>query len=78
MPETHLDSAGAYSLAELVSLQFQFGRDVIYSFGPYSTLYSTLYHPFTDFTSLWNGLLLTFTYTFAADATFNRNSLSGF
>jgi hypothetical protein len=60
---TDLDSSGAFSLAELLRLNLQFGKDIVYSFGPYSTLYSRFYTPYTDYMTISIGLLFTLIYT---------------
>jgi hypothetical protein len=57
IPFTDLDSSGAFSLAELSHLKYQFGKDIVYSFGPYSTLYTHLFSPYSDVLTL---LLLLF------------------
>ncbi|MCX4140333.1 hypothetical protein M0D68_19205 [Paraburkholderia sp. SEWSISQ10-3 4] len=43
-----LDSSWAYAMNEAVARHLVFGRDVIFTFGPFASVYTTLYHPATD------------------------------
>jgi hypothetical protein len=48
MPGVGLDSSWAYALNEAVSRGYVFGRDLIYTFGPYVSVYTHMYGPTTD------------------------------
>jgi hypothetical protein len=43
-----LDQAWAYAMNEAVAHRMVFGRDVIFTFGPYASAYTWMYHPKTD------------------------------
>jgi hypothetical protein len=47
-PEPNLDSAWEYAMNEAVARGMVFGRDVIFTFGPYACAYTWQYHPATD------------------------------
>lgn len=48
MPGIGFDQSWKYALNEAVSRGSVFGRDVIYSFGPYASVYTRMYSPATD------------------------------
>jgi hypothetical protein len=43
-----LDPSWAYALNEAVARHLVFGRDVVFTFGPFASVYTTFYHPATD------------------------------
>lgn len=43
-----LDSSWGYALNEAVAKHLVFGRDVVFTFGPFASVYTTFYHPATD------------------------------
>ena len=47
-PDPNLDSAWEYAMNEAVARGMVFGRDVIFTFGPYACAYTWQYHPATD------------------------------
>lgn len=48
MPQSNLDASWALAMNQAVVAHLVFGRDVIFTFGPYSSVYTTYYHPSTD------------------------------
>jgi hypothetical protein len=48
LPTVGLDSSWAYALNEAVSRGYVFGRDLIYTFGPYASLFTHMYGPTTN------------------------------
>ncbi|MGL4317709.1 MAG: hypothetical protein ACRCTL_14005 [Pseudomonas sp.] len=48
MPETGLDPSWMLGMNQAVAQGLVFGRDVIFTFGPYSAVYTQRYHPATD------------------------------
>src|ERR1700736_1107722 len=47
-PQPDLDSAWRYAMNEAVARQMVFGRDIIFTLGPYACAYTGQYHPATD------------------------------
>jgi hypothetical protein len=47
-PEPDLDSAWEYAMNEAVARHMVFGRDIIFTLGPYACAYTGQYHPATD------------------------------
>jgi len=48
MPELGLDPSWRYAINEAVAQKLVFGRDLIFTFGPYASIYTKVYHPATD------------------------------
>ena len=53
MPRAGLDPSWCYAINEAVERGLVFGRDMIFTFGPMGSVYSTAYGPGTDFQMLW-------------------------
>lgn len=58
-PSSGLDPSWKFAANEAVARGMSFGKDFIFTFGPYSSLYTGIYHPTTDTLMLFSGLLLT-------------------
>ncbi|QBS12355.1 hypothetical protein [Legionella geestiana] len=58
MPSISLDGAWAYALSEAVGRGLVFGRDIVFTLGPYAPVYTKVFHPATDALTLFAGLLL--------------------
>ncbi|WP_321901294.1 hypothetical protein [Paraburkholderia tropica] len=43
-----LDLSWAFAMNDAVARHLAFGRDVVFTFGPWASVYTTLYHPATD------------------------------
>lgn len=65
MPGDGLDPSWQLWLNEAVSKKLRFGTDVIFTFGPYSSLYTKSYHPATDSLIVLTGTLFAVGYIFA-------------
>jgi len=48
MPKVGLDPSWNFTLNQAIAQGFIFGRDLIFTFGPYAPLYTNLYHPEID------------------------------
>jgi len=57
-PINTLDSGWAFALNVAAAKGLIFGKDVIFTFGPYASIYSGQYFPATDAQSIWGGSLL--------------------
>jgi hypothetical protein len=48
MPGPGLDTSWMMAMNEAVAQHLVFGRDIVFTFGPYASIYTELYHPATD------------------------------
>lgn len=48
MPAPGLDASWAMGLNQALAQGLSFGKEVIFTLGPYSSIYTKFYHPFTD------------------------------
>lgn len=48
MPRPGLDPSWQYALNVALAHGFQFGEDIVFTFGPYGSIYTKLYHPETS------------------------------
>jgi hypothetical protein len=58
MPEGGLQGSWTYSLNEAVAHRLIFGKDIIFTFGPYASIYTRLYSPSTVWGMLLGSLVL--------------------
>jgi len=58
MPEPGLDPAWMQAVNEAVARHLVFGRDVIFTYGPFASVYTCLYHPATDMLMLGGRVLV--------------------
>ena len=57
-PEAGLDPSWRYALNEAVARHLVFGRDFIFTFGPLASVYTTMYHPATDWMMLFGSVMM--------------------
>lgn len=62
MPADMLDESWALGLNQAVAQGLTFGKDLIFTFGPYSFVFSKMYHPATDALMLVSSAYLAVTY----------------
>jgi hypothetical protein len=62
MPDTSLDTSWQYAMNEAVARHLSIGTQIIFTYGPYSSLSTQFYDPSTDTLILWAGLLLALSY----------------
>lgn len=74
MPGESLDPSWAYGMNEAVAQGMSFGKDVVFTLGPYSSVYTTLYHPATDKLMIFGSLFLAISFTIAAYLNFRMTS----
>ncbi|EHK66874.1 hypothetical protein KYC_08085 [Achromobacter arsenitoxydans SY8] len=65
MPRDGLDPSWRYALNMAVENGYVFGRDLIFTFGPLGSVYSTVYSPFTDHMMMWASALYAAGFVFA-------------
>lgn len=62
MPAEGLDPSWRFGINQAVSQGLVFGRDLIFTFGPYASIYTKTYHPATDFLMLAGTFYLAISY----------------
>ncbi|MEB0013781.1 hypothetical protein QN379_13960 [Glaciimonas sp. Gout2] len=72
MPSGGLDPSWQFALNQAVAQGFQFGKQIIYTFGPYASIYTKEYHPSTDFIMLMGSLYLVASYAFCCSILMRR------
>src|SRR5262245_60787656 len=58
MPQGHLDPSWQLGLNQAIAQGLVYGRDIVFTLGPYASVYTELYHPATDALMLWATLYL--------------------
>ncbi len=62
MPKSGIDSSWMYGLNQATFQKLIFGKEVIFTFGPYASIYTKTYHPSTDFMMVAGSLYLALSY----------------
>ncbi|MBI1906843.1 MAG: hypothetical protein HYS20_11505 [Rhodocyclales bacterium] len=62
MPAASLDPSWVFAMNEAVARGLVFGKDVVFTFGPYASIYTKAYHPATDAMMLGGSLYLALSY----------------
>lgn len=65
MPAPGLDASWALGLNQAVALGLSFGKQIIFTLGPYSSIYTKAYHPSTDLMMMGGSLYLACSYWFS-------------
>ncbi len=65
MPGADLDGAWMLAMNEAVARGLRIGEEIIFTFGPYASVYSTMYHPATDALMIAGALVLAAGYSVA-------------
>jgi len=62
MPAVGLDPSFQSGLNQAVAQDLIFGKDIVFTFGPYASIYTRVYHPATDSRMVFAGFFLALTY----------------
>jgi hypothetical protein len=62
MPADGLDNSWMFAMNQGVAQGLVFGRDIVFTFGPYASIYTELYHPATDRLMVCGSLFLGLSY----------------
>ncbi len=62
MPAAGLDSSWMDAMNQGVAQGFVFGKDIVFTFGPYASIYTEVYHPATDRLMVCGSLFLGISY----------------
>ena len=65
MPSSGLDPSWVLDMNQAVSQGFNFGEDIIFTYGPYASIYTKAYHPATYQMMIWGSLFLAIGYIIA-------------
>jgi hypothetical protein len=65
MPARGLDTSWELAMDQAVAQHLSFGKDIMFTYGPYASIASRMYHPATDRRMMWGSLLLAVSYTTA-------------
>jgi hypothetical protein len=76
MPGANLDPSWRMGMNQAVAQGLAIGRDIIFTFGPYASIYTGTYHPATDAMMLWGSLLFAVCLGIAAALTFRKGRWS--
>jgi len=57
-PADNLDSSWQFALNAAVTKKLAFGQDIVFTLGPYASVYTAQYHPGTDRLMFWGSCLL--------------------
>ena len=58
MPLAGLDMSWMMAMNQAIAQHLVFGKDIVFTFGPYASIYTKLYHPATDRLMIWGSLFL--------------------
>jgi hypothetical protein len=65
MPADGLDASWQFGMNEAVARGMSFGKEVVFTYGPYASICTQSYHPATDGRMMWGSLLLAVSYVSA-------------
>lgn len=65
MPAEGLDPSWMAAMNQATAQALDFGREVIFTFGPYASVYTRTYHPATDAMMMWGSLHVFIAYSLA-------------
>lgn len=63
MPWESLDPSWEYGMNEAVAQGMAFGKDIVFTFGPYASIYTKAYHPATDHLMILGSLYLAISFS---------------
>jgi len=63
MPDSDLDPSWRFGMNQAVAQGLAIGKDIIFTFGPYASIYTKSYHPSTDFMMVSGSLYLALSYS---------------
>ncbi len=62
MPTAGLDPSWTLGMNEAVAQGFSIGKQIVFTFGPYASIYTKYYHPSTDWLMLFGAIVLAVSY----------------
>lgn len=74
MPSGDIEGSWIFGLNQAIAQHLDFGKSVVFTFGPYASVYTRNYHPATDLIMMGGSLYLALSYFFALMLLLNRTS----
>lgn len=71
-----LDNSWIFGMNQAIAQHLAFGRDIIFTFGPYASVYTKEYYPATDLLMLLGGTCLALSYTLSLAFRTNESLLT--
>ncbi|MDE2420815.1 MAG: hypothetical protein KGO49_06480 [Gammaproteobacteria bacterium] len=75
MPISGLDPSWKFAINQAVVQKLKIGQDAIFTFGPYASIYTRMYHPNLDNLMIFGGLFLTIGYTIIFSGLLRKSNL---
>lgn len=72
MPSVKLDPSWMFGMNQAVAQGLAFGKDMVFTFGPYASIYTKIYHPATDQLMMVGALYLGISFFLAAYLNFQN------
>lgn len=72
MPWENLDPSWVYGMNEALAQGMVFGKDIVFTFGPYASIYTKTYHPATDNLMIFGALYLAISFSLVAYLNFRK------
>lgn len=66
LPPRKLDPSWMFAINQAASQNLVFGKEIIFTNGPYAAVYTQMYHPATDAIMMWGALLVSMSYILLA------------
>lgn len=74
MPQSGLDPSWQFGMNQAVAQKFVFGQDIIFTFGPYASIYTRLFHPSTDHLMMFGSMYIAIFFTIVAFLDFRKST----
>jgi hypothetical protein len=65
MPTDGLDPSWKFAMNQAIANHLTFGKDIVFTFGPYASIYTKLFHPASDYLMIGGALYLAMSYWIA-------------
>lgn len=73
MPAEGLDPSFTFGMNEAVSQGLSFGKEIIYTYGPYISIHTRAYHPATDNLMIWGSIFFSIFFAIASYLNFKNS-----
>ena len=76
MPAEGLDSSWQFAMNQAIAQGFSIGHEITFTFGPYASIYTKIYHPATDGLMLWGSIYLGLSFGLLIILLFKKSKIS--
>lgn len=73
MPWDGLDPSWKFGMNQAIAQGLVLGKDIIFTFGPYASIYTKTFHPATDHLMIWGSFYLAISFSVAAFLNFREH-----